>query len=176
MPRRLLGQFILPGGIAPPKKLVPLWKFSFRNPPPLEKWSKQLSQVSLSYNCHRRQKYCYWQNRKEQLGRKEIDSLAENNQKAQKCRNRTWPAFPFSFIFCQFFCQNQSVFSHFCLVSAIFAYFLPFLPVFESSFSNFCSMLRLAEHYDRKEWYISLAEQNCRIWPPLRGYFLAEQD
>ena len=32
-------------------------------------------------------------------------------------------------------------------------------------------MLRLAEQCDTKEWYISFAEQNWRIWPPLRGYF-----
>ena len=32
-------------------------------------------------------------------------------------------------------------------------------------------MLRLAEQCDTKEWYISLGEQNWRIWPPLRGYF-----
>ena len=71
----------------------------------------------------------------------------------------------------------------FFLLSAIFVWFLPylpiflpFMPVFESSFSNFCPMLRLAEQCDTKEWYISLAEQNWRIWPPLRGYFLAEQD
>ena len=31
-------------------------------------------------------------------------------------------------------------------------------------------MLRLAEQCDTKEWYISLAEQNWGIWPPLRGY------
>ena len=75
------------------------------------------------------------------------------------------------------FLPSLYVFSHFCLVSAIYLpIFLPFLPVFESSFSNFCPMLRLAEQCDTKEWYISLAEQNWRIWPPLRGYFLAEQD
>ena len=75
------------------------------------------------------------------------------------------------------FLPSSFVFSLFCLVSAIYLpIFLPFLPVFESSFSNFCSMLRLAEHCDTKEWYISLTEQNWRIWPPLRGYFLAEQD
>ena len=32
-------------------------------------------------------------------------------------------------------------------------------------------MLRLAEQCDTEEWYISLAEQNWRTWPPLRGYF-----
>ena len=32
-------------------------------------------------------------------------------------------------------------------------------------------MLRLAEQCDTKEWYISLAEQIWRIWPPQRGYF-----
>ena len=70
------------------------------------------------------------------------------------------------------FLPSLSVFSHFCLVSAIYLpIFLPFLPVFESSFSNFCPMLRMAEQCDTKEWYISLAEQNCRIWPTLRGYF-----
>ena len=37
-------------------------------------------------------------------------------------------------------------------------------------------MLRLAEKCDTKEWYISLAEQNCGIWPPWEDIFLAEQD
>ena len=70
------------------------------------------------------------------------------------------------------FLPSLSVFSHFCLVSAIYLpIFLPFLPVFESSFSKFRPMLRLAEQCDTKEWYISLAEQNWWIWPPLRGYF-----
>ena len=64
-----------------------------------------------------------------------------------------------------------SVISHFCLVSAIYLLiFLPFLPVLKSLFSSFCPMLRLAEQCDTKEWYISLAEQNWRIWTPLIGY------
>ena len=32
-------------------------------------------------------------------------------------------------------------------------------------------MLRLAEQCDTIAWHISLAEQNWRIWPPLRGYY-----
>ena len=32
-------------------------------------------------------------------------------------------------------------------------------------------MLILAEHCDTKEWYICLAEQNCRIWPPPERIF-----
>ena len=34
----------------------------------------------------------------------------------------------------------------------------------------------MAEQCDTKAWPISLAEQNWKNWPPLRGYFLAEQD
>ena len=83
------------------------------------------------------------------------------------------------------FLPSLSVFCHFGMVSVIFAYlssffachlFFPILPVFESSFSNFCPMLRLAEQCDTKEWYISLAEQNWRTWPPWEDFFLAEQD
>ena len=40
-------------------------------------------------------------------------------------------------------------------------------------------MLRLAEQCDSKEWYINLAEQNWRTWPPLRAeqdYILAERN
>ena len=70
------------------------------------------------------------------------------------------------------FLPSLSLFSHFCLVYAIYLpIFRPFLPVLKSSFSNFCPILRLAEKFDTKGWYISLAEQNWRIWPPLRGNF-----
>ena len=71
---------------------------------------------------------------------------------------------PFPPYFVNFVCfdlLSLSDFSRFCLISAIY---LPivfsFLPVFESSLSNFCPILRLAEQCDTKEWYISLAEQN----------------
>ena len=81
------------------------------------------------------------------------------------------PAVPFSSIFCPFFCQV-------CLFSAIFVWFLPylpvflpFLPVFKSSFSIFCPMLRLAGQFDTKERFISLAEQNWMNLAPLREYF-----
>ena len=119
-----------------------------------------------------------------QPGRKEMGSLAEKKltvwqkriRKLKSAETEHGQHSPFPSYFANFSAK-------FSLFPAIFVWFLsylpiflPFLPVFESSFSNFCSMLRLAEHCDRKEWYISLAEQNCRIWPPLRGYFLAEQD
>ena len=46
----------------------------------------------------------------------------------------------------------------FSLFSAIFVGFLPYLPIFLPFLSVF-------------ESSFSLAEQNCRIWPPLSGYF-----
>ena len=117
------------------------------------------------------QKYLAWQNRIGWLGRKEIDSLAEKISMLKSAETEHGEHSPFPSYFANFSAK-------FRLFSAIFVWFLPYLPiflpvlpVFESSSSNFCSMLRLAEHCDRKEWYISLAEQNCRIWPPLRGYF-----
>ena len=108
------------------------------------------------------------------LGRKVIDSLAEKSWKVYKTRNRTLPAVPFSSIFCPFFCQV-------CLFSAIFVWFLPylpvflpFLPVFKSSFSIFCPMLRLAGQFDTKERFISLAEQNWMNLAPLREYLFGK--
>ena len=54
------------------------------------------------------------------------------------------------------FSAKLSVFSHLCLVFAIYLPIsLPFLPVFDSSISNFCPMLRLAEQCDTKEWCTS---------------------
>ena len=110
-----------------------------------------------------------WQKGNWQFVRKEWESL--------KVQKQNMASIPLFLHILSIFLPSLSVFSHFCLVSAIcLPIFLPFLPVFESSFSNFCPMLRLAEQCDTKERYISLAEQNWRIWPPLRGYFLAEQD
>ena len=70
------------------------------------------------------------------------------------------------------FCQFSY---HFYLFSAIFGCFLPhipvfppFLPFFQPFIWHFC---QFAEQFGRVAWHSSLAEQNCRTWPPLTGKF-----
>ena len=74
------------------------------------------------------------------------------------------------------FCQ----FSYpFYLFSAIFGCFLPhipvfppFLPFFQPFIWHFC---QFAEQFGRVAWHSSLAEQNCRTWPPLTGKFFGRK-
>ena len=114
-----------------------------------------------------------------QLGRTELGGLAEKKltvwqkriSKLKSAETEHGQHSPFPSYFANFSAK-------FILFSAIFVWFLPYLPiflpflsVFQSSFSNFCPMLRLAEQCDTKEWYISLAERNWRIWPSLRGHY-----
>ena len=95
------------------------------------------------------------------LGRTELGGLAEKKLtvwqkrigKLKSAKTEHGQHFPFPPYFINFSAKFVC-FQPFCLVSAInLPIFLPFLPVFESSFSNFCPRLRLAEQCDTKEWY-----------------------
>ena len=61
----------------------------------------------------------------------------------------------------------------FCLVCLIFIHFCQFSGHYSAIFAQFQD---LAEQCDTKAWQISLAEENWKNWPPLRGSFLEEQE
>ena len=100
------------------------------------------------------------------------DSLTEKNWRDLKCRNRTWPEFPFSSVFYKFFCQV-------CLFSAIlfgfchkFAYFSSIFACFWVIIQQFLPKVKTG----RTVWHkrmVQLAWQN-RIGefdPPERIFF-----
>ena len=114
------------------------------------------------------QNYLAWQNRNGWLGRNEIDSLAEKKKrKSLKVQKQNMASIPLFLHILAIFLPILSVFSPFVwFLPYICPFFFHFCPFSSHYLAIFSPILRLAEQFDTKEWYNSLAEQNWKIWPP----------